>query len=102
MNFFYFTYSQLFFVRSRKKMHTSSSLVQSSGCSWLRLGAGLLAAIIFLISRRLVQDYQHEKRYRFPPIVPGLPIVGNSMQLPTRVGLQGPYLAKLAEKHGEM
>lgn len=80
----------------------TSSLWQSSGSSWLRLGAGLLAVTVFLILRRIVLDYQHEKKYRFPPIVPGLPIVGNSLQLPTRVGLQGPYLAKLAEKYGEM
>lgn len=80
----------------------TSNLWQSGGSSLLRLGAGLLVVAIFLIVRRLVHDYQYEKKYRFPPIVPGLPVVGNSLQLPTRVGLQGPYLARLAEKHGEM
>lgn len=83
-------------------MLTSSNLWQSVGGSLLRLGAGLLAVTIFLVVGRLVHDYQHEKKYRFPPIIPGLPIVGNSLQLPTRIGLQGPYLAKLAEKYGEM
>lgn len=83
-------------------MFTSSNVWQSSGSSLLRLCAGLLAVTVFLVSRRLVHEYQYEKKYRFPPIVPGLPIVGNSLQLPTRVGLQGPYLAKLAEKYGEM
>lgn len=83
-------------------MFTSSNVWQSSGSSLLRLCAGLLAVTVFLVVRRLVHEYQYEQKYRFPPIVPGLPIVGNSLQLPTRVGLQGPYLAKLAEKYGEM
>lgn len=83
-------------------MSTPSNLWQSLGGAWLRLGVGLLAVTVLLVVRRLVHDYQYEKKYRFPPIVPGLPIVGNSLQLPTRVGLQGPYLAKLAEKYGEM
>lgn len=83
-------------------MFMSSSLWQSLGSGLLRLVAGLLAVTIFFIVRRLVHDYQYEKKYRFPPIVPGLPIIGNSLQLPTRVGLQGPYLAKLAERYGEM
>ena len=80
----------------------TSNVYRSLAGSWLRLGYVLLAVAVFVILRRLLQDYLHEKKYRFPPMVPGLPIVGNSLQLPTRVGLQGPYLAKLAEKYGEM
>lgn len=83
-------------------MSTLPNPWQSSGGGWLRLAVGLLVVTVLLVLRQLVHDYQYEKKYRFPPIVPGLPIVGNSLQLPTRVGLQGPYLAKLAEKYGEM
>lgn len=90
-----------FCITSEERM-PSSDVGQSLVGSWQRLGYGLLALVVFIIARRILHDYLYEKKYRFPPIVPGLPIVGNSLQLPTRVGLQGPYLAKLADKYGEM
>ncbi|KAG6365793.1 hypothetical protein INS49_007404 [Diaporthe citri] len=61
-------------------MSTSSNLWQSSGGGWLRRAAGLLAVTVLLVLRRLVQDYQHEKKYRFPPI--RLPDFADSDSLP--------------------
>lgn len=64
---------------------------------WL-LGASSLIVgyIIFL----LIEDYVMLKRYRFPNLVPGLPLLGNMLQMPATD--HGPYLQKLAEKYGEM
>ncbi|KIX08808.1 uncharacterized protein Z518_03465 [Rhinocladiella mackenziei CBS 650.93] len=46
------------------------------------------------------QNLKFKKAYRFPTLVPGLPIVGNSFQMP--VTGQGPFIQRLADKYGEM
>lgn len=48
----------------------------------------------------VVGDMRKRRKYRYPPIVPGLPLVGNTFQFP-KVN-QGPYLQKLAQQYGEM
>jgi len=48
----------------------------------------------------LFEDVNVRRKYRFPPIVPGLPLVGNIFQMPKSD--QGPYLKRLGEKYGEM
>jgi hypothetical protein len=38
--------------------------------------------------------------YKLPPLVPGIPIFGNALQVPSTQ--QGPWAKELAEKYGEM
>lgn len=60
----------------------------------------IASALISYIGWILSEDFGIRRQYRFPPIVPGLPIVGNAFQIPKTD--QGPYLQKLGEKYGEM
>jgi hypothetical protein len=64
---------------------------------WLAV-AGLLIGSYFAFL--LIEDYIQMKRYRFPNLVPGLPLLGNMVQMPATD--HGPYLQKLSEKYGEM
>lgn len=52
--------------------------------------------MIYVASERLAW----RRKYRFPNPVPGVPIFGNSLQVPAIQ--QGPWAKALAEKHGEM
>lgn len=38
--------------------------------------------------------------YKLPPTVPGIPVFGNTFQIPAVQ--QGPWAKRLAEKYGEM
>lgn len=64
---------------------------------WLSI-FGLL--IVGYVAFLMLEDFLHTKKYRYPNLVPGLPIVGNMLQMPATD--HGPYLQKLAEKYGEM
>ncbi|TVY54163.1 Cytochrome P450 monooxygenase patI [Lachnellula cervina] len=57
--------------------------------------AGLLTAVLarYLATRG-------RKKYKFPPLVPGIPIMGNALQVPPTQ--QGPWAKSLADKYGEM
>jgi hypothetical protein len=46
------------------------------------------------------EDVKLRSKYRFPPIVPGLPFIGNMLQLPKKD--HGPYLRELGNQYGEM
>ncbi|KAF2796704.1 cytochrome P450 [Melanomma pulvis-pyrius CBS 109.77] len=61
------------------------------------LALGVIAAYIlqYVISR-----YQFNKKYRYPNIVPGLPFLGNSLQVPFPAA--GMWGVETAKKHGEM
>ena len=48
----------------------------------------------------VIEDFMVKRKYRFPPVVPGLPLVGNLLQMP-KVD-QGPYLKQIGDKYGEM
>jgi len=39
-------------------------------------------------------------KYKLPPLVPGIPVMGNALQVPPTQ--QGPWAKELAEKYGEM
>lgn len=52
-------------------------------------------AIYVFVSRR-----SFNSKYKLPPRVPGLPVLGNSLQIP--LSQQGPWAKKLAEQYGEM
>lgn len=41
-----------------------------------------------------------DKGFKLPPQVPGIPVFGNTFQIPALQ--QGPWAKKLAEKYGEM
>ncbi|PCD26107.1 hypothetical protein AU210_012539 [Fusarium oxysporum f. sp. radicis-cucumerinum] len=69
----------------------------TSKMPWLSI-FGLL--IVGYVAFLMLEDFLHTKKYRYPNLVPGLPIVGNMLQMPATD--HGPYLQKLAEKYGEM
>ena len=60
----------------------------------------IILTIISLASWLLLEDVRLRKKYQFPPLVPGLPFVGNTFQIP-KID-QGPYLQRLGERYGEM
>lgn len=65
----------------------------------LLAAAGLLF-LIGWVSYTIVGDIRLQRKYRFPNLVPGLPIVGNALQMPSID--QGPYLYQLSKKYGEL
>lgn len=56
--------------------------------------------VIALLGGWLSGIVQRKKRYKLPPVVPGVPVFGNSFQVPAKQ--QGPWAKQLAEKYGEM
>lgn len=56
----------------------------------------LLILIIYLAEK----SSRFYRKYRFPNPVPGLPILGNTFQMPNDG--QGPYMKQLDDKYGEM
>jgi len=64
---------------------------------WLTAaGFVLVGYVVFL----LFEDYSIRAKYNFPNLVPGLPLIGNALQMPSTD--HGPFLSKLAETYGEM
>jgi hypothetical protein len=55
--------------------------------------------VLVLLFRKL-RDYQFNKKYKLPPRIPGIPIFGNTLQLPPRK--QGLWGVEMARKYGEM
>lgn len=45
-------------------------------------------------------SHRSQKKYKLPPIVPGIPVMGNALQVPP--SQQGQWAKSLAEKYGEM
>lgn len=58
-----------------------------------------LVGLFALILARHVNK-QGRKNYRLPPLVPGIPIFGNALQVPPTQ--QGEWAKNLAAKYGEM
>lgn len=56
--------------------------------------------IVVLVVATLMQRYQYNKKYKLPVQIPGIPLFGNSFQLPPLQ--QGPWAKKKAEEYGEM
>ncbi|TKX24249.1 cytochrome P450 monooxygenase-like protein 20 [Elsinoe australis] len=73
--------------------------LQGLANGWLSLLL-LFVTGIACISHRILAERNYQRKYKFPPIVPGLPLVGNAFQIPKTN--QGPYFAELAKKYGEM
>jgi hypothetical protein len=74
--------------------------------SFLPLDGSLPAKTIFatiilvVILQRVFVKYVGGKKYKFPPRVPGLPVVGNTFQIPPGAG--GLWGSEQAKKYGEM
>lgn len=62
--------------------------------------AAVIVVIFFSTVKWMYQVWQFDKRYRLPPKVPGVPVFGNSFQVPATQ--QGPWAKELADKYGEM
>ncbi|KAH7303794.1 putative cytochrome P450 [Stachybotrys elegans] len=59
-----------------------------------------LSTLVGYVGYVLVQRIIFNRRYNLPPRVPGLPFIGNTLQIPKTH--QGTWAKKLAEKYGEM
>ena len=78
----------------------SLSLLLWSTAGLRVLASGLLLIIASPVGGLWIEYVRIQKKYRFPPLVPGLPLVGNTFQMPATD--HGPYLKKLGDKYGEM
>lgn len=61
---------------------------------------GVAGLIIAFAIHLVYSNYQYNKKYKFPPSVPGPPIVRNSFQLPKYN--PGKWALDRAKEHGEM
>jgi hypothetical protein len=59
-----------------------------------------IGGVILYALQILIKTIIHTSKYKLPPRVPGLPIVGNTFQIPPIQ--QGPWAKQLAKKYGEM
>lgn len=66
----------------------------------LVLTTGVVGVIALLLVQYAYTTFRWHKKYKLPPHVPGVPIFGNTFQIPAIQ--QGPWGKKLAEKYGEM
>ncbi|KAJ9488600.1 hypothetical protein VN97_g4692 [Penicillium thymicola] len=66
----------------------------------LVLTTGVVGVIALLLVQYAYTTFRWHKKYKLPPQVPGVPIFGNTFQIPAIQ--QGPWGKKLAEKYGEM
>ena len=60
----------------------------------------LLGLLVLFVLQSGLRSYLRNRSYKLPPAVPGVPIFGNTFQVPALQ--QGPWAKKLAEKYGEM
>jgi len=60
----------------------------------------LIGLLALLLCTALLLPFRKRQKYKLPPRIPGVPIFGNSFQVPAIQ--QGPWAQKLAEKYGEM
>ncbi|EXJ70648.1 uncharacterized protein A1O5_05638 [Cladophialophora psammophila CBS 110553] len=65
----------------------------------LLLAAGIIV-LVGWVAWSIMADIMIQRKYRFPNLVPGLPLIGNALQIP-KID-QGPYLQKLGRQYGEM
>lgn len=61
-----------------------------------------LGAVVIWLLHYTLRTWQRRRQYKFPPMVPGLPIFGNSFQMPLTQIEQAPWAQSLARKYGEM
>ncbi|KAI1031305.1 hypothetical protein LB504_000111 [Fusarium proliferatum] len=61
-----------------------------------------IALVLLWILYRTVLWLRFHRKYKFPNLVPGVPLFGNMLQIPTDTAGRRLYLHKLARKYGEM
>ncbi|KAG5812673.1 hypothetical protein H9Q74_006801 [Fusarium xylarioides] len=61
-----------------------------------------IALVLLWILYRTVLWLRFHRKYKFPSLVPGVPLFGNMLQIPTDTAGRRLYLHKLARKYGEM
>ena len=59
-----------------------------------------LATLLATVLQQCISRYRFNKHYKLPPSIPGLPIIGNTHQIPPLN--QGLWGKAMGEKHGEM
>jgi len=60
----------------------------------------IVALLTIIIAQRVVSNYLWNKKHKLPPRVPGIPIFGNTFQLPPMA--QGLWGQEAAKRYGEM
>lgn len=60
----------------------------------------VLAVLAIVVVHRVVSNYLWNKKYKLPPRVPGIPLLGNTFQVPP-MG-QGLWGQEVSKKYGEM
>ena len=58
-------------------------------------------AVVWIL-RVWITNATYNKRHKLPSRVPGLPLFGNSFQMPQTQVEQAPWVQKLAQQYGEM
>jgi hypothetical protein len=65
----------------------------------LSLGSALLLIIGAFVLNLVVSKIRFNRKYKLPNVVPGWPIIGNTLDVPYPAGMWGVDMAK---KYGEM
>lgn len=68
--------------------------------SVLAIWQWVIGGLILLLAHNFILGWFWHSKYKLPPKVLGLPIIGNALQVPATQ--QGPWAKKMAEKYGEM
>lgn len=55
--------------------------------------------LVLLVIKQLIARRKFNRKYKLPPVVPGLPILGNALNMPFPGGMWG---VEMAKKYGEM
>ena len=66
----------------------------------ISIGYGVCAALLLFVVQKVIARWVCQSKYKLPPRIPGLPILGNALQIPSTQ--QGPWAKQQAEKYGEM
>lgn len=65
-----------------------------------QLALAALTGLAVVVGGFLMRTFWRRRKYKLPITVPGVPIVGNTFQIPALQ--QGPWAKRLAEQYGEM
>jgi len=78
----------------------TDTVVRAGKMAHQQLVLAVSTLAILLLGTWLFRTVQFKRNYKLPPQVPGVPVLGNTFQIPPLQ--QGPWAKKLAEKYGEM
>lgn len=65
----------------------------------LSLGYSVLLIISALVLNLVVSKIRFKRKYKLPNVIPGWPVIGNTLDVPYPAGMWGVDMAK---KYGEM